>query len=262
MIPEVAGGVPAGDGERRAASGPTPFARVLSVETRKLLDTRSGMVLTVLLVVLTLAAVIGRGAVAGPHLDTLVYTAGVPFGTLLPVLGIRSVTGEWSHRTALVTFALEPRRHRVQAAKCLSAVVITVSASVLAIVVAVPATAGAAALQDVPADWDVGLPALAGWTATNVLIVAMGLAAGMLLLNAPAAVVICLASPALLTALGRMGPVGETLAGWLDLSATARPLAEGAMNGGDAARLAVAVLCWIVLPMAAGFARVLRKDVQ
>ena len=38
-------------------------------------------------------------------------------GILLPVLGILLVTSEWSQRTAMVTFTLEPSRSRVIAAK-------------------------------------------------------------------------------------------------------------------------------------------------
>ena len=50
---------------------------------------------------------------------------------LLPVLGILSITSEWSQRTALTTYALVPRRERVVAAK-LIAVVLAALASVLA----------------------------------------------------------------------------------------------------------------------------------
>src|SRR5687767_9942655 len=100
-----------------AVTGGVPFGRLVAVETRKLFDTRSGMTLAAILVALTVAAVAARGAVAGPSLEKLIGTAGIGFGTLLPVLGILSVTGEWSHRTVLTTFALEPRRVRVLAAK-------------------------------------------------------------------------------------------------------------------------------------------------
>ncbi len=45
------------------------------------------------------------------------------------MLGILTVTGEWSHRTALTTFTLEPRRSRVLLAKCLPPLLVTVAAS-------------------------------------------------------------------------------------------------------------------------------------
>jgi hypothetical protein len=94
-----------------------------------------------------------------------------------------------------------------------------------------------------------------------VLVVAMGLALGMLLQNAPAAIVICLLSTMVWSAIGRLGATGETLAEWLDLSATTAPLAAGVLTGDQAARLAVSVLCWVVLPLAAGVVRAIRADV-
>ena len=260
-IHDVAGSHPTTTGDHRARA-PIPFRRLLAVETRKLFDTRSGTAMTAILVALTLAAIAGRGAVAGPRFDTLVRTAGIGFGTLLPVLGILTVTSEWSHRTALTTFTLEPRRWRVLAAKCLPPLMTAVAGSVFAMLVAVPVTAVAASVQDVPADWEVAPLALLGWTAVNVLVVAMGLAVGMLLLHAPTAIVICLSATAVWSAVSRLGATGEVVAGWLDLNTTAAALAAGEMTAGDTARLAVSTLCWIVVPMTAGVVRVLRKDVQ
>ncbi len=89
----------------------------------------------------------------------------------------------------------------------------------------------------------------------------MGLALGLLLQNAPAAIVICLSSTMAWSAIGRLGATGETLAAWLDLGTTTAPLTAGALTGDQAARLAVSVLCWIIVPMAAGVVRAIRKDV-
>jgi hypothetical protein len=243
------------------APAPIPFHRLLAVETRKLFDTRSGKIMTGILVALTLASVIGRGVVSGPQLHTLVGAAGIGFGILLPVLGILTVTGEWSHRTALTTFALEPRRRRVLAAKCLPPLITAVAASLSAMLVAVPVTAVVAGVQGVPATWEIDPLALLGWTGTGVLVVAEGLAMGMLLLNAPAAIVICLSTPVLWSAVGGLGATGEVLAEWFDLNTTTNALMAGDMTGGDAARLAVSMIFWIVIPMTAGVARVIRKEV-
>ncbi|AWS47339.1 ABC transporter permease subunit [Streptosporangium sp. 'caverna'] len=243
------------------APAPIPFHRLLAVETRKLFDTRSGKIMTGILVALTLASVIGRGVVSGPQLHAMVGAAGIGFGTLLPVLGILTVTGEWSHRTALTTFALEPRRRRVLAAKCLPPLITAVAASLFAILVAVPVTAVVAGVQGVPATWEVDPLALLGWTGTGVLVVAEGLAVGMLLLNAPAAIVICLSTPVLWSAVSGLGATGEVLAEWFDLNTTTDALMAGDMTGGDTARLAVSTIFWIVIPMAAGVVRVTRKEV-
>ncbi|WP_326823845.1 hypothetical protein [Streptosporangium sp. NBC_01756] len=252
------GGPKPTDGHRT----PIPFHRLLSVETRKLFDTRSSKIMVVIMILLAVASIIARGVVDGPRLHVLIGTAGVGFGTLLPVIGILTVTGEWSHRTALTTFALEPRRGRVLAAKCLPPLITAVAASLFAMVVAVPVTAVVAGVQDVPATWEVAPLALLGWTAVGVLVVAQGLAVGMLLLNAPAAIVICLSAPMLWSVVSRLGATGEVLAGWFDLGATTDPLMAGDMTGGDAVRLAVSVTFWIVVPMAAGVLRVIRREVN
>ncbi|MFI7047344.1 hypothetical protein [Streptosporangium sandarakinum] len=240
---------------------PIPFRRLLVVETRKLADTRSGKIMTAVLAALVLAGVAGRGFVTDPKLQTLAFTAGMPIATLMPVLAILAVTGEWSHRTALTTFTLEPRRGRVLAAKYVPAVAAALAASLLSALVAVPATAVVAAVRGVPAVWEMNPLALLGWAGTNVLMVAMGLALGTLLLNAPAAIVVYLVNPMLWSVVGRLGDTGETLAGWLDLNTTVAPLVTGDMTGGGAARLAVSAALWIVVPVAAGAVRVARKEV-
>ncbi|MEV4294304.1 ABC transporter permease [Microbispora rosea] len=243
------------------ADRPIPFRRLLAVEARKLVDTRSGMIIALVMVGLVVASVVARGAVVGPKPQTLAGTAGIALGTLLPVLAILTMTGEWTHRTALTTFVLEPRRHRVLAAKSVPPLVAAVALSLFAMLVAVPVTAVVAQVGGVPADWDIRPIWLLGWTGVNVLVAAQGLALGALLLNAPAAIVISLATPVLWAVIGRLGSVGAALAEWLDLNTTCAPLTSGDMTWGEGARLAASAAFWIVIPMAAGLVRVLRKEV-
>ncbi|MGC5011186.1 ABC transporter permease [Streptosporangium sp. DT93] len=238
-----------------------PFRRLLGVEARKLVDTRSGKIMTALMVALIPVSVTARGFVTDPDLYTLAGTAGIGLAILLPVLGILTVTGEWSHRTALVTFALEPRRSRVLAAKCLPPLIVAALASPFSLLVAVPVTAVVAGVRDLPATWEVAPTALLGWMTTNVLVVAAGLALGMLLLNGPAAIVICLAMPMAWSLVGELGSTGRLLADWLDVNRAASPLVDGHLTGGDAARLATSALVWIVVPAIAGTVRVGRKEI-
>lgn len=238
-----------------------PFGVLLAVEARKLADTRSGRALAAIMVVLSVAAVAGRAAVAEPDLVTVAGSAGLGYGPLLTVLAILTMTGEWNHRTALTTFALEPRRARVLAAKCVPPLVVALAAPLVALVVALPVTAVAASVRDVPAGWEVAPSALLGTAAATALLTAQGLAAGTLLLNAPAAIVICLTNTLVWSAIARSGQAGAALAAWLDLGRTTDPLMDGHLTGGDAARLAVSATVWIIAPMAAGAVRVIRKEV-
>jgi hypothetical protein len=246
----------------RAALSPIPFGRLLRAEARKLADTRGAAVLWAVMLAVAVAGIAARGVQDGPALYTLAGTAGIGFGTLLPVLAVLTVTAEWSHRTALTTFTLEPRRGRVMAAKFLPPLLAGALAPLFATLVAVPVTAVTAAMTGAPADWRIPVAALLGWTAASAVLVAQGLAAGTLLLNAPAAIVFCLASPMVWSLVGGLGAAGAALAGWLDLNATTDPLLSGHLSGGDAARLAVSLLAWIMAPMAAGLVRVRRKEVR
>lgn len=241
---------------------PVPFHRLLAVETRKLVDTRVSKILLAVLFVLTVVAVGARSVVAGPHLFRVLGTAGVGYGTLLPVIGILSVTSEWSRRTALTTFTLEPRRARLLVAKCVPPLLLAVAASAFAVLVAVPATVIASRVSGVAVDWDVTPYALLGWTVTIVLFTASGVALGMLLLNAPAAIVVCLSTAVLWSGVSRLGRVGSTLAEWLDLNTTTAPVAHGHLDGGDAARLATSVAFWIVVPLAVGVLRNARREIR
>ncbi|MGW0808897.1 ABC transporter permease [Nonomuraea sp. NPDC002799] len=240
----------------------TPFHRLLTVESRKLFDTRSSMILTAVLLCLTVGAIVGRGLYLGPDLRRLVWTAGIGYATLLPVLAILTVTNEWSQRTALTTFALEPRRRRVMAAKLIPNVLVAVAASLFALLVAVPATALAGAVRHTPAHWNATFATLAGWTTTNVLFVLMGLALGALLLNAPAAIVVCLASTGLWSAVATLGGTGATIAEWLDLNRTTASLSTGDWAHVAPARLAASTALWIVIPLLLGTARAARKEVK
>ncbi|MFC5825986.1 ABC transporter permease [Nonomuraea insulae] len=240
-----------------------PFRRLLLVEARKLVDTRGGVILTGVLVFVSAALVVGRGVVVGPpKLLTLASTASIGLGYLLPVLAILTVTAEWSHRTALTTFTLEPRRGRVVAAKSLSALAATVLACLFSLLIAVPATAISAAVLGEEPTWQLAPQAFLGWIAVLLIMTAEGLALGLLLLNAPAAIVICLVNTMVWPFVRLFGDLGKTLADWVDLGGNTDVLFSGDWTGDAPARLAVSGLVWVVVPMAAGLARVLRAEVH
>src|SRR5918999_1857447 len=111
-----------------------PVARLVRVELRKMADTRAGMWL-----------LIGIAALAGVVMTIFMITADeadrtfvqligaatIPQMALLPVLGILLVTSEWTQRTALVTFTLEPVRLRVVAAKLIAALAFGLAALIV-----------------------------------------------------------------------------------------------------------------------------------
>jgi ABC-2 type transport system permease protein len=117
---------------RLAPAGTIPLGRLTHVELRKLVDTRAG---AWLLAVTALAAVATSlielfFADGGDQTFSGFFEFGlVPATYLLPVLGILSMTGEWSQRTALTTFTLVPARGRVIAAKLAAGVLVAIAAT-------------------------------------------------------------------------------------------------------------------------------------
>ena len=103
-----------------STSSRPPMSRLVRVELRKMTDTRAGMWLMIAIVAITVVATTIFGF-AGHDEDRTFFNfmqfAGAPQGILLPVLGILLVTQEWSQRTAMVTFTLEPQRISNLAAK-------------------------------------------------------------------------------------------------------------------------------------------------
>jgi hypothetical protein len=237
--------------------------RLTLIELRKLADTRSGLWL---LIVIGLAAAgtvaIQLGFAPGDEqtFRSFFLFGTLPAGVLLPVLGILSMTSEWSQRTALTTFTLVPARSRVIAAK--------VAAGVLIAVAATAATAGVAAAGNLLAimlggngAWSIGGTLVAQTMLTLVLFILMGLGFGGLLMNSALAIVVYFALPMVWSILGGTIKGLKDVAGWLDLNTASAPLTEGAVTAGQWARLGVAAAVWVLVPLVLGTVRALRREV-
>jgi ABC-2 type transport system permease protein len=241
-----------------------PLGRLTWVELRKLADTRSGLWL---LIVIALAAA-GTAAImllaapdAEQNYQDLLSFGLFPSAVLLPVLGILSMTSEWSQRTALTTFTLTPARGRVIVAKLAAAVLIAIATTVAA--AALSAVANLIALGTGGAgSWDITAGLIGQLLVNQVVFVLMGSAFGALLMNSPLAIVLYLVVPTLWSVLGEMVKWLHTAAGWLDINVTSTPLSEPGMTGDEWARFGVAAAVWVVLPLIAGTIRVLRREVS
>ena len=241
-----------------------PFHRALHVELRKLVDTRAGRWLLIVTGGLTLLVVVAFliwGEVAEVRFADLLGLATLPLVILLPILGIMTATAEWSQRTGLVTFALEPHRGRVILAKVVAAVV-------LGLVVVAVATAGSAlaylvgtAARDIPAVWSVDGAVVVGILLALAIYLVQGIAFGLLFLNTPVAIVASLLLPTLFSILTSIVSSVERVAVWLDLSLVTEPLMVGTMAGSDWAHLGTASLAWLGIPLALGTWRVLTKEI-
>lgn len=242
----------------------TPFNRLVAVELRKIVDTRAGRWLLGAIIAIT-AIVMAIFFFAAPEdertFGNFMGIAATPQGFLLPVLGILLVTSEWSQRTAMVTFALEPSRSRVVAAKTVSAMLWGAGAFVAAVVIGTLATVAAGA----PGAWDnVGGEMVMLFFLLQLITIMQGLAYGMLLLNTPAAIVTFFVLPIASSIVFSLVASLEDAAPWIDLGTAQAPLFEGAadLTGEMYAQLGVTSLIWIVLPFVAGWFRISRAELK
>lgn len=242
----------------------TPFGRLVTVELRKIIDTRAGRWLLGAIIAIT-ALVMAIFFFAAPEdertFSNFMGIAATPQGFLLPVLGILLVTSEWSQRTAMVTFALEPSRSRVVAAKTVSAMIWGAGAFVAAVVIGTLATVAAGA----PGAWDnVGGEMVLLFFLLQLITIMQGLAYGMLLLNTPAAIVTFFVLPIASSIVFSLVGALEDAAPWIDLGTAQAPLFDGAadLTGEMYAQLGVTSLIWIVLPFVAGWFRISRAELK
>lgn len=243
-----------------------PFTRIFHVELRKQLDTRAGRTLLIIIgavAVLVLTVMVWVSDVAELNLMSLFDNALIPQAMILPVLGILAMTSEWSQRTGMTTFTQESQRSRVIAAKIVSTFALGAVVIVVTLGLAALANLVAIVLRDAPGVWSFDWPVFGATGLLELILIAQGLAFGLLLLNTPAAIVTYYVLPtvwlALLSAISWLEPVRE----WLDLTMASTALAEiTEMSGTEWAKLLVTLAIWIGLPLVLGTVRVLRREVK
>jgi len=257
-----AGAAVVGDGGRTVEK--ISVARLTRVELRKLADTRSGLWLLIaigLAAAATAAIMLGAAPDEEQTFRNLFSFGLAPASVLLPVLGILSMTSEWSQRTALTTFTLTPARGRVVAAKLIAAVLIAIAATAAAALLSAGANLVAIGAGG-DGSWDITADQAGRLLLNQVIFVLMGSAFGALLMNSPLAIVLYFAIPTAWSVLGQMVKWLRETAEWLDLNMTSLPLSEATMSSGQWARLGVAVAVWVAVPLVLGTVRVLRREVS
>jgi ABC-2 type transport system permease protein len=235
------------------------LARLTRVELRKLYDTRSGLWLLIVIGLIALgtaAILLIWGKDTDQTYKQFFTFALLPTALLLPVLGILSMTSEWSQRTALSTFTLVPARSRVITAKIVAGILVAVVATVI--------TAGIAALANViggSGDWSIGGVLLAQCLLASVVAVLMGLGFGALLMNSALAIVLYFALPTVWSILTGTISGLKSVAPWLDLNDATMPMTDHNLNGTEWAHVGTSAAIWVLLPLVLGTIRALRREV-
>jgi ABC-type transport system involved in multi-copper enzyme maturation permease subunit len=240
-----------------------PFTRLVAVELRKMYDTRAGFWLLISIAAITALAMILL-LLVGHDVDqtflSFMRASATPQGFLLPVLGVLLVTSEWSQRTTLTTFALEPSRSRVVAAKVTAALALGIVAVAVALLVAALATSVAGGTDP----WKhIGLDDVGKFTILQVSGILMGLAFGMLLLNSAAAIVLYYVLPTAFSIITSIWTQLHDVQPWIDTGTSQAPLFDGVnLTGEQWAHLATSSALWIGLPLLVGLWRIVRAEVK
>jgi len=243
------------------ASTTIPFASLFRAECRKAADTRAARWLLAATVLLALAAEAVPLAfprdVTQDRASFLTWAA-LGLTRLLPIALMLAMTAEWSQRTALATFTLEPRRGRVVAAKVLAGLTLSVIGGSIAFGIAQAAVAVARAGGRHPAGgWS--WPELLGFTAFVLLTSGIGMAIGSALHNTGAAIVTYFALAAVTSLL--LIPAVQSAGSWVDTGQAFGWMLTGQWSG-HGPQIASCAAIWIVVPLAIGTIRTIRRDIH
>lgn len=246
----------------RTTVRPIPFTTLVRVETRKMLDTRSGIWLLAGIVALT-GVVLGWGLVnSGPDVAPFGFYAvvtGQILQLLAPVIALLAMTAEWTQRTALTTFTLSPRRLRTLGAKFLAGMGLTVAVCAAGTAVAAAVTTLGGLLHHTAPSWAGAGEAIRGILIAATLTAITAAAIGTLLPITALAVAVYFVLPV------AFGFLADNLLGnarpWFDFSAvldrfaSTHPLEH---LGWTATSLTV----WVLVPAAVGIVRAARREIK
>jgi ABC-2 type transport system permease protein len=230
------------------------FTALLNAELRKTVDTRAARWLLAGTALLAMAAeavpLVFTHDVTQTRASYLTWSA-LGVSRLLPIVLMMAMTAEWSQRTAIMTFTLEPRRGRVLAAKVISGLGIAAGFGCFAFLTALVTTA----CRHVTGGWD--WPELAGFAVFVILTSAIGIAVGAALHSTAAAIVTYFALAAAVSLL--MIPAMAKAGAWINTGQTFGWVLNGQWSG-HGAQIAASAALWIALPLAIGAVRTIRRE--
>lgn len=235
------------------------FWRVLQAEARKAVDTRPMIILHVLSLGSIVAIALGMrylnlqfggGEIGWQTFGIYSMSLSIYF---LAVISTLIVTSEWSAKTGLVTYSLEPRRYRVIAAKFLVATAISLLSLAFAYLVGI-------------FSFGVAGPAFSlerlGYDVTNIMaLVAMAFAFALLLRNAAATIVIFFVMPIVINSLTFAGGTLGKIVPWLDLAGSLDTIFVE-VTASTVGHAVVATSVWIVIPMVLGLILNQRAEIK
>jgi hypothetical protein len=221
---------------RTAAPARIPLRRIVAVELRKSVDTRSGF---------WLLAGTGIAAV----LATFLVIAFAP-----------------DDQFTYSTFTLVPHRGRVILAKGIAMLLVGVAAMLLAFPLGALGNLAGTTLHGLPPVWDQNASDLAYFALANTLLMAVGFMLGVLIRASAGAIVVyfvyAFVAPTLLTFLAMSQDWFRRAQPWVDPNYSQDALFHGGFDAQQWTQLAVTSAVWLVAPLAVGVASLLRSEVK
>lgn len=248
---------------------PIPATRLVSVELQKMFDTRSGFWLVtggaIAAALATLATIL-----FAPHeafrYSTFAAAIGAPLSVVLPMMGVLSVTSEWTQRTGLSTFTMVPHRGRVIAAKLAATLLVGIGSIAVAMTVGAVGNVAGSSLAGVPIRWDSSVADLAHVVLADALGMLMGFTLGVVIRNSSGAIVsyfvYALVLPAIFGTLANFQSWFADIQGWVDFRFSTTALYADHVSATDWAHLAVSGILWLVIPLAIGLRLLMRSEVK
>lgn len=260
----------AGAAPVRRTAQPIPSTRLVKVELRKMLNTRSGFWMLMSIVVLSVIAT-GAVIIFAPDSDvtygSFATALGFPMSVILPMIAILAVTSEWSQRSGLTTFTLVPSRGRVIRAKAIATLLVGLGSVAVAFAVGALGNVAGSALAGVDTVWNISLSMAPQMVLGNLVGMAIGFTLGVVLRHSAAAIVgyfvVSLVLPGILVLLAQVREWFLDLQPWIDWNETQVALFEGATNTGEEwAMLGSTTMIWIVAPLVVGLLFLRRSEVK
>jgi ABC-type transport system involved in multi-copper enzyme maturation permease subunit len=246
-----------------------PLRRLVAVELRKSVDTRSGFWLlagTGIAAVLATFLVIAFAPDDQFTYSTFTLAIGYPMSVLLPLIAVLSVTAEWTQRSGLTTFTLVPHRGRVVLAKSIAMLVVGLAAMLLAFPLGALGNLAGTTIHGLPAVWDQNASDLAYFALANTLLMAVGFMLGLLIRASAGAIVVyfiyAFVAPTLLTFLAMSQDWFRKAQPWVDPNYSQDALFHGGFGAQQWTQLSVTSAVWLVAPLALGVASLLRSEVK
>ena len=249
---------------------PIPTTRLVTIELRKMFNTRSGFWMLISIGVLS---VIATGAViifapdSAVTYESFATAIGFPMSVILPMIAILAVTSEWSQRSGLTTFTLVPSRGRVIGVKAIATLLVGLGSMAVAFAVGALGNVAGSALAGVDTVWDISLSMAPQMVLGDLVGMAIGFTLGVVLRNSAAAIVgyfvASLVMPGILALLAQVRSWFEDLQPWIDWHYTQVALLDGATNTGkEWAMLGSTTMIWIVIPLVVGLLFLRRSEVK